>query len=179
MALLPGGDGLAALDDRGPRPPTIPGVYQGGGVIGFGDAPAINAPPSAPLNSVMVAMAADPASTAADQGYWLASADGGVFAEGGAGYYGSLGSLQLNGPIVAMAATPDGRGYWLAAMDGGVFAFGDAGFYGSMGARPPQPAHRGHGLHPRRQGLLAGGVGRRHLLLRRRPVLRLHGWARP
>ena len=33
----------------------------------------------------MVAMALDPASTDAHQGYWLASADGGVFSEGGAG----------------------------------------------------------------------------------------------
>ena len=81
----------------------------------------------------MVTMATNPAATANDPGYWLASADGGVFTEGRATYYGSLGSLQLTGPIVAMAATPDGKGYWLAAMDGGVFAFGDARFYGSMG----------------------------------------------
>ena len=71
-----------------------------------------------------------------DEGYWLASADGGVYAVGDAGFYGSLGALHLQGPIVAMAATPDGRGYWLAALDGGVFAFGDAGFYGSMGGVP-------------------------------------------
>ena len=38
---------------------------------------------------------------------------------------------QLNAPVVAVAATPDGAGYWLAASDGGVFAFGDARFYGS------------------------------------------------
>ncbi len=110
-------------------------VYPGGGVIGFGDAQAIN-PPTGPVNSVMVAMATDPASTARDQGYWLASADGGVFARGSAAYYGSLGNLRLQGPIVAMAATPDGKGYWLGALDGGVFAFGDAGFHGSMGGTP-------------------------------------------
>ena len=55
-----------------------------------------------------------------------------------------------------MAATPDGKGYWLVASDGGIFAFGDAPFYGSTGGSPQQ-AHRGHGGHPRRQGLLAGG----------------------
>jgi hypothetical protein len=38
---------------------------------------------------------------------------------------------SLNGSIVAIAMTPDGKGYYLAASDGGVFAFGDASFYGS------------------------------------------------
>ncbi len=113
-----------------------PHVYAGTGVIGFGDAQPINPAQTSPLNSEMVAMATNPASTTADQGYWLASADGGVFSEGDAGFYGSLGSLHLQGPIVAMAAAPDGKGYWLAAMDGGVFAFGDAPFYGSMGGTP-------------------------------------------
>jgi hypothetical protein len=67
-------------------------------------------------------------------GYLLASADGGVFAFGDATYEGSLGNLDITGPIVAMATTSTGKGYWLGALDGGVFAFGDAGFYGSMGA---------------------------------------------
>jgi hypothetical protein len=111
-----------------------PHVYGGSGVIGFGDAASINPAQASPLNSVVVAMATDPASTGADQGYWLASADGGVFNRGSAGFFGSLGALRLQGPIVAMSATPDGKGYWLAALDGGVFAFGDAGFFGSMGA---------------------------------------------
>jgi N-acetylmuramoyl-L-alanine amidase/ribosomal protein L24E len=67
------------------------------------------------------------------RGYWLVASDGGVFAFGDAGFYGSTGSLVLKRPIVGMAATPDGHGYWLVASDGGVFAFGDAGFYGSTG----------------------------------------------
>ena len=46
-------------------------------------------------------------------------------------------------------------------------------FYGSTGAIAPQPAHRRHGPDPRRQGLLAGRLRRRHLLLRRRRLLRL------
>jgi hypothetical protein len=70
---------------------------------------------------------------APDHGYWLAGADGGVFAFGGAPFEGSMGATHLNKPIVGMASTPDGRGYWLVASDGGVFSFGDAGFYGSMG----------------------------------------------
>ena len=64
----------------------------------------------------------------------LASADGGVFAFGDATFEGSAGSLPLQGPIVAMALTPDAKGYWLGALDGGVFAYGDAPFYGSMGS---------------------------------------------
>jgi hypothetical protein len=74
--------------------------------------------------------------TTGSNGYWLAAADGGVFAFGDAAFYGSMGGRPLNSPIVGMAATPDGKGYWLAAADGGVFAFGDAAFYGSMGGRP-------------------------------------------
>ena len=68
-------------------------------------------------------------------GYRLAAADGGVFAFGDAGYFGSMGGTTLNRPIVGMAATPSGDGYWLVASDGGVFAFGDAGYFGSMGGK--------------------------------------------
>jgi len=114
---------------------AAPHVYSGGGVLSFG-APTVGSPITAPLNSVVVAQAADPVAPVTDEGYWLASADGGVYTEGSAGYFGSLGALRLQGPIVAMAATPDGNGYWLVALDGGVFAFGDAAFYGSMGGVP-------------------------------------------
>ena len=84
------------------------------------------------LNQPIVGMA----QTADGGGYWLVAADGGIFAFGDAGFYGSTGNLTLNKPIVGMAATPDGKGYWLVASDGGIFAFGDAAFYGSMGGAP-------------------------------------------
>ncbi|MHB1786081.1 MAG: C40 family peptidase, partial [Acidimicrobiales bacterium] len=49
-------------------------------------------------------------------------------------FFGSTGAIQLNKPIVGMAATPDGKGYWLVASDGGIFSYGDAKFFGSTGA---------------------------------------------
>ncbi|MHB1584228.1 MAG: hypothetical protein ACYCU7_01320 [Acidimicrobiales bacterium] len=65
-------------------------------------------------------------------GYWLVASDGGVFAFGGAGYYGSAATEKLDAPIVGLVPTSDGKGYWLIGADGGVFAYGDAVFGGSM-----------------------------------------------
>ncbi len=73
------------------------------------------------------------ARTPTARGGWIASADGGVYAYGDAQFYGSMGAVWLNQPIVGIASTPTGRGYWLVARDGGVFSFGDAHFYGSTG----------------------------------------------
>jgi CHAP domain len=135
LALLTGGMAVAA-PTTGAHAADHPRVYAGGGVIDFGDAANINVPPAAPLPSVMVTMAADPASTVASEGFWLASADGGVYPEGSAPNLGGVSNLPLNAPIVGMAAMPNGKGYWLTAVDGGVFSFGDAQFYGSMGGHP-------------------------------------------
>ena len=68
------------------------------------------------------------------RGYWVAAHDGGVQTFGQSQFYGSMGGQRLNGPIVAMAATPTGLGYWLMGRDGGIFTFGDAKFFGSTGA---------------------------------------------
>ena len=46
-----------------------------------------------------------------------------------------MGGSQLNGQVVQIAASPNGKGYWLAATDGGVFSFGGAPFEGSMGGQ--------------------------------------------
>ncbi|MGH9042038.1 MAG: hypothetical protein ACRDZ3_17600 [Acidimicrobiia bacterium] len=86
------------------------------------------------LASVPPAVALDPvAPTPAAAGHWLVASDGGVFAFGGAPFYGSTGGVRLNKPVVGMTATPSGRGYWLVASDGGIFSFGDAAFFGSTG----------------------------------------------
>ena len=79
-------------------------------------------------------------------------------------------ALAVNRPVVGMAATPDGRGYWMVASDGGIFAFGDAHFYGSTGNITLNKPVVGMAADRRRQGLLAGGLRRRHLLLTATPT---------
>ncbi len=114
---------------------------------------------------------------ASSGGYWVATADGGVWSYG-APFIGSMGTTPFNSSIVGSASTPDPGGYWLVASDGGVFAFGEAKFFGSVpGALPPgvslnEPV--GHRLDSRWQGLLDGGEWRRNLLVRRRAYLGLH-----
>nr|WP_133995123.1 hypothetical protein [Streptomyces sp. 846.5] len=85
---------------------------------------AITAPP--------VGMVAAPHGT----GYVVAARDGGTFAFGSAGFYGSMGGKPLGAPVVGIAGAPGGKGYWEVASDGGIFAFGSAGFYGSMAGKP-------------------------------------------
>ena len=84
---------------------------------------------SQPLHRAIVGMTA----THTSNGYWLAAADGGIFAFGDAQFFGSTGGIALNRPIVGLAPTPSGAGYWLVASDGGIFAFGEAPFFGSTG----------------------------------------------
>jgi hypothetical protein len=99
-----------------------------GGVAARGGAPDAGST-GAPLAWLVKGGAATPSG----RGYWLVASDGGIFSFGDAAFFGSLGSVRLNRPIVGMAATPSGRGYWLVASDGGIFSFGDAAFFGSRG----------------------------------------------
>jgi hypothetical protein len=64
----------------------------------------------------------------------MVAADGGLFSFGDAGFFGSLGGVDLAQPVVGMATTTTGKGYWMVAADGGIFCFGDAPFYGSGAA---------------------------------------------
>ena len=66
-------------------------------------------------------------------GYREVAQDGGVFTFGSYGFYGSLGGIKLNKPIVAAVQNPLRPGYWMAGTDGGVFSFGDSSFFGSTG----------------------------------------------
>ena len=97
-------------------------------VRAVGDAPALGPDPGLTLNAGFVGVAA-----ATNRGYWVAAADGGVFTQGDAHFYGSANGLPLAGPVVGIAAPPGGKGYWLAAADGGVFTFGSRDFFGSLG----------------------------------------------
>jgi hypothetical protein len=76
-----------------------------------------------------------PPSPGASSSYWTVAADGGIFSFGPkAPFFGSMGGVHLNRPIVGMATAPGGNGYYEVASDGGVFCFGPgAAFYGSMG----------------------------------------------
>lgn len=65
------------------------------------------------------------------KGYWVVGRDGGVFAAGGAGFYGSA-TEHTKEPIVDFAPTNTGKGYYLIAADGGVFAYGDAVYAGRV-----------------------------------------------
>ncbi len=84
------------------------------------------------LNAPPVGIAASGTSTSAGTGYWIAASDGGVFAEGNATFYGSMGGKPLSAPIVAISATLDKGGYWLLGRDGAVYGFGDAQFHGGL-----------------------------------------------
>jgi len=68
------------------------------------------------------------------EGYWEATAGGGVYPFGDAGNDGDMSRSGLNAPIVGVQASFDGGGYYLLGADGGVFTFGDAAFYGSTGS---------------------------------------------
>jgi hypothetical protein len=68
-------------------------------------------------------------------GYFIVATDGGIFAYGGAVFAGSTGSIQLNKPIVGMAAVENG--YYLSGSDGGIFAYPTSAgppFSGSTGS---------------------------------------------
>jgi hypothetical protein len=65
-------------------------------------------------------------------GYWVVSADGNVWAYGGAKHYGDLGGKHVGSPVVASARTKSGKGYWLVAANGAVYTFGDARYYGGL-----------------------------------------------
>ena len=168
-----GGRGCGRRDD-GRRPRLLGGGVERRGVQ-LRRCPVLRlggrADPSAPI----VGMEATPDG----HGYWLVGSDGGVFSFGDASFYGSTGALHLNAPIVGMAPTPDGHGYWLVASDGGVFSFGDATFYGSTGGLRLNAPIVGMAAHARRSRVLAGGVRRWRVQLRRRRVLRIHRRAAP
>lgn len=68
------------------------------------------------------------AQTPGGRGYWLVSADGGVFTYGDARFFGSMAGKPLAAPVIGIAprlTTGRVAGYVLLAADGGCFNFGD------------------------------------------------------
>jgi len=120
---------IGALGNHGGSTPTYvpmagsPALGIGGGSCPATDQRGVGRPRGAGCDSGAVQT----------QSYVMAASDGGVFNFGTAGFFGSMGAVHLNSPVVGIARTPDRRGYWEVASDGGVFNFGDAGFLGSMG----------------------------------------------
>ncbi len=78
---------------------TSSGALETYGVPSYGS-------PTGPLYRPLVTTIADHAQT----GYWLVASDGGVFAYGSAGFFGSTGDIALNQPIVGFC--PDPRRPW-------------------------------------------------------------------
>ena len=73
-------------------------------------------------------------SSVSTHGYWIASANGSVYAKKGAPYKGGAGG-HVNGHIVGLAATHSGNGYYLLDSAGNMFTYGDAHSYGSMAGK--------------------------------------------
>jgi hypothetical protein len=120
-----------------------------GGVLSLGDAHFYGSACTPPPPSTVGTAGAAPAACAANTptlvapvvgiastpdggGYWLTTADGGVFTFGDARFYGSAAGMRLAAPVVGVSSTVDGGGYWLLGGDGGVFSFGDAGYHGRV-----------------------------------------------
>ncbi len=95
-------------------------------------------PPPAPPTPPSPAPVTSPSSNS--HGYWLVGTDGGIFSFGSAAFYGSMGGIALQRPVVGIVPTKDRGGYWLDASDGGVFSFGDTQFYGSIPGLGLNPA---------------------------------------
>ena len=124
-------------------------------VIAFGARAELGAPEGQLRVAALVGIAATPDAARATGS---SRADGGVFSFGDARFHGSTGGLQLNQPIVGIAATPTGKGYWLVASDGGVFSLRRRALPRLDRRHAAQPADRRHGA--RRRAAAATGSSR-------------------
>ena len=80
---------------------------------------------------------------------------------------------------IGIAAAAGDRGYWVARSDGSVTALGAATDFGSMAGQRTRLPRGTDRVDAGRKRLLAGGIGRWGLLLRRRRLLRLDRGAPP
>ena len=130
-ATLDTGSGSCTATDAPVGADTVTGAYSGDGAHAKSSGTAFLTVTSLP--GITGTTPGTNRTTSGLRRYSLGAADGGVFAFGGARFYGSMVGTPLNAPVVGMAATPTGNGYWEVAADGGVFTFGSLPFYGSMG----------------------------------------------
>jgi cell wall-associated NlpC family hydrolase len=72
-----------------------------------------------------------PAAPPVGTGYWVVTANGGVFGHGPVGFYGAGPDRHLRAGVIGLVPTPDGRGYWMVTAAGMVVPYGDAPAFGS------------------------------------------------
>jgi FG-GAP-like repeat len=101
-------------------------------------------------------------------GYWVASANGSVYALHGAPYKGNANG-RVHGNVVGIGATHSGNGYYLLDSAGFIFPFGDAVSYGSEAGKrlnapiialAPTPSGHGYWLLGRDGGVFTFGDAR-------------------
>ncbi len=119
-----------------------------GGVFDFGDAayegglPGEGIFPTSPVGAATAypfdSTGVKPFPGADTAGYWLVTANGGVYAFGDAPSNIGTAAGKIFGKVVALATTPDGEGYYMFLQGGAVAAFGDAngGLGGATSANP-------------------------------------------
>lgn len=117
VGIATGGSSSAAFDVLHYWVAESDGTVIAKGLPFYGDPQTVNVTVKAPIVEIVA--------TPDHKGYWLLGQDGGVFAFGDAGYFGSMANSHLYG-IVAMVPTPDGHGYFLLSEEGAVASFGDA-----------------------------------------------------
>ncbi len=92
--------------------------------------PPVPAEPAGPLMPISV-----PSGTLT--GYTMGAADGGIFALGAAGFFGSGAGTSPSSPVIGIATAPGGRGYYLASANGKVLGLGpNAPSFGDVSALP-------------------------------------------
>jgi 3-phytase len=161
----------APSSDPTPRPSGYWMLGSAGRVYAFGDARPLGDP--AGIRHPNRAVDLEP--TPSGQGYWVVDATGAVFAYGDAARLGGVAAPLAPGEeVTSLSAAPSGHGYWIFTNLGRVVPIGDAPHLGDKRDSAEWARPRLH-RHPERGRLLHGRLRPRDLLLRRRPLLRLHG----
>ena len=150
-----GSGGPAVVDGTG-LTPLVEGLTGTGAGTGTGGGPTSTTGTEPTTTSGGGAAAP---SVGPSVGYRVVTSAGQVSAFGAVASHGPTGALNLNRPIVGMAAHPSG-GYWLVASDGGIFNFENARFFGSTGAMGLNAPIVGMAASPSGQGYwLVGADG--------------------